>query len=86
MVKIMKTPIKMYDLGGKPHYFRKHPKWIRQKKNSKVERLLPEVKSAALELQPVAVPCIGTAGGWGVGPKVVRWKTCEKTHWDVDGT
>ena len=57
-----------------------------QKKKSKVERLLPEVKSAALELQPVAVPCIGTAGGWGVGPKVVRWKTCEKTHWDVDGT
>jgi len=34
-----------------------------QKKKSKVERLLPEVKSAALELQPVAVPCIGTAGG-----------------------
>ena len=25
MVKIMENPIKMDDLGGKPHYFRKHP-------------------------------------------------------------
>jgi len=25
MVKIMENPINMDDLGGKPHYFRKHP-------------------------------------------------------------
>jgi len=25
MVKIMENPIKMDDLEGKPHYFRKHP-------------------------------------------------------------
>ena len=25
MVKIMENPLKMDDLGGKPHYFRKHP-------------------------------------------------------------
>ena len=27
MVKIMENPIKMDDLGGKTHYFRKHPIW-----------------------------------------------------------
>ena len=35
MVKIMENPIKMDDLGGNPHYFRKHPNLKRQK-NTKV--------------------------------------------------
>ena len=45
----MENPIKMDDLGVKPHYFRKHPNWqLMQAKAKHVEKAIPGERRPSL--------------------------------------